>query len=244
MNIASGNNLPLDNTNNYRFTSGIMTYLPYSNQKPYADRALWIVVTSPSIGNEVYARLDNGCIPLPVQFKSFTAIRNHSNVSLTWETASEQNNSGFAVERNTNAVWEQVAFITSQAVNGNSDVILNYQYTDLNNTKGITQYRIKQVGLDGKSTYSEVRAVRAEGQMGKVIVYPNPGNGQVNIVFEDAGVRRDITLMDLCGRTMKQIRNVSNNNITMNNLAPGMYLLRVVVIETGEQLVEKIVVNK
>ena len=44
-------------------------------------------------------------IGLPVSFKSFNAARNRSSVSLKWETASEQNNSGFAIERNTKGAW-------------------------------------------------------------------------------------------------------------------------------------------
>ena len=184
-------------------------------------------------------------IPLPVSFKSFTAARNRSNVLVKWETATEINNSGFAVERNINGSWEQVAFVASQAVNGNSDAILSYQYIDLNNTKGITQYRIKQVDIDLKSKYSEVRAIRGEGQLGKTVVYPNPTNdGKVNIVFEDGNVSRDISVSDMSGRTIKQLRGITNNNITIENLTPGMYSLRIVIPSTGEQSVEKIVVNK
>ncbi len=48
----------------------------------------------------------------------------------------------------------------------------------------------------------------------------------------------------MSGRTLKQINNVTNNNITIDNLQPGMYTLRILVPETGEQTVQKIVVNK
>lgn len=185
------------------------------------------------------------CAPLPVEFKSFTATRNRSSVLLKWETSSELNNSGFAVERNLNGTWEQIAFVNSQAANGNSDALLTYTYSDLNNAKGITQYRIKQVDFDNKSKYTEIRSVRGLDQIGKVTVYPNPtSNGTVNVVFDDASVVRTISVMDMSGRTLKQINNVSNNNITIDNLQPGMYTLRILVPETGEQTVQKIVVNK
>jgi hypothetical protein len=187
----------------------------------------------------------NGCSPLPVDFKSFTATRNRNNVLLKWETSSELNNSGFAVERNLNGAWEQIAFVNSQAANGNSDALLSYTYNDLNSTKGITQYRIKQVDFDNKSKYTEIRSVRGLDQIGKVTVYPNPtSNGTVNVVFDDASVTRTIFVTDMSGRTLKQINNVTNNNITIDNLQPGMYTLRIMVPETGEQIVQKIVVNK
>ena len=185
------------------------------------------------------------CATLPVEFKSFTAARSRSNVLLKWETSSEINNSGFAVERNMNGTWEQIAFVNSQATNGNSDHLLTYTYNDLNNTKGITQYRVKQVDFDNKSKYTEVRSVRGLDQIGKVTVFPNPTNdGRVNVVFDDASVNRSISVTDMSGRLIKQINNISTNNITIDNLVPGMYSLRIIVPETGEQTVQKIVVNK
>jgi len=212
------------------------------------NKRLWVVVTTDGLANTTNFLAFGpvaGCIGLPVDFKSFTATRNRSNVLLKWETASEQNNSGFAVERNISGLWEQVAFIPSQAANGNSNDALSYQFTDLNNTKGITQYRIRQVDFDTKSKYSEIRSVRGDGQKGKIIIYPNPStNGKVNVVFEETNVTRDISVVDMTGRTVKQIKGVTNNNITIDNLTPGMYTLRVFVPATGDQTVGKIMVNK
>ncbi len=188
----------------------------------------------------------NTCSPLPVKFKSFNAARNHSVVALNWETASEQNNSGFAIERLVGAGgWQQIGFVSSKGAGGNSNSDLSYQYTDLNNTSAMTQYRLKQIDFDNKSSMSDIRAVRGLGQVGKTIVYPNPSNnGRVSVVFEDASATRDISLMDMSGRMIKQIKAVTNNNIQFDNLTPGVYSLRVVNRETGDQVVEKIVVNK
>jgi len=182
---------------------------------------------------------------LPVTFNSFTATRNKSNVIVKWETSTEVNSSGFAVERNINGTWEQVAFVHSQAPGGNSSSDLNYQYIDLNTAKGISQYRIKQVDIDNKSKYTDIRSVKGDGQMGGIVVYPNPtADGRVNVVFDNASVTRSITVSDMSGRTVKQINSITNNNITIDNLQPGMYSLRVFVPETGEQSVMKVVVNK
>lgn len=182
--------------------------------------------------------------PLPVSFKSFSATRNHSNVLVKWETASEQNNSGFAIERSDNGGWQQIAWVASQSIGGNSDAVLSYSYNDLNNVKGISQYRIRQVDLDQKSRFSDIRTVRGEGQMGKIIVYPNPSNnGRVNVSFEDASASRNVSVMDMSGRSIKEYKGVTNNNITIENLKPGMYTIKVSVPETGEQAVQKVVVN-
>ena len=182
-------------------------------------------------------------IPLPVHFKSFNVARSGSKVIVKWETASEQNNSGFAVERNVNGSWSQVAFVPSQSVTGNSDELLSYQFDDLNTIKGITQYRIRQVDLDSKSKYSEVRSVRGEGQSGKMIVYPNPStDGRVNVVFDDKEGNRNVVLLDMAGRTIRQWQNISTNTIYIDNLRPGIYSLRIVISATREQSFKKIVV--
>ena len=183
--------------------------------------------------------------PLPVKFSSFDAKRSGSaNVLLTWTTASEQNNAGFAIERMINNVWTEVGFVASQAAGGNSDGSLSYSFSDPNNVKGISQYRIRQVDLDGKISYSTVKAVRSEDQPVKLTVYPNPTvDGKVNIVFDNENLVRNVTVMDMNGRVVKQINGITNNNITIDNLKPGMYTVRVMVPETGAQGVQKIIVN-
>ena len=206
-----------------------------------------LIWTNPSCGGTSCVAISRTIshAPLPVSFSSFTAQRSNANtVRLSWQTATEVNNSGFAVERNTNGIWEQVSFISTQASAGNSSSLLNYSYTDANSAKGISQYRIRQIDINGKSSSTEIRAVRGIDQPGKIIVYPNPSSdGKVNIVFEDAIAIRDVSLIDMNGRTVKQWNGVSNNNLQIENLVPGFYSLRVVVRETGVQTVEKIVIN-
>ncbi len=184
-------------------------------------------------------------IILPVNFGSFTATRNRSAVSLQWETLSEENNSGFALERNTGTGWFEFAFIPSLSQNGTSADRLTYSYSDMNDFKGISQYRIRQVDLDGKARYSLIRAVRGNGQKASTIVYPNPSSdGKVKVVFEDMDATRDVSLIDMSGRIVRQWKGVTTNNIQIENLSPGIFSLRIVVAATGEQSVEKIVVNK
>jgi hypothetical protein len=184
--------------------------------------------------------------PLPVNLKTFTAVRsNRSSVALRWETATEQNNSGFAVDRKTNGGWEEIAFVPTQALEGNSSTSLAYQFSDPNGFKSISQYRIRQVDFDGMAKLSDIRSVRGEGQNNSTIVYPNPSSdGKVNVVFEGDMAKRNITVQDMSGRIVKEWRSYTNNNIQIENLTPGFYTIRIVNIETGEQDVEKAVVNK
>jgi hypothetical protein len=242
--------VPTLSSSNPYSNGGPQTYEPYSSNPLYANKNLIIQVEGLTLSNKVSAVFTSpvGCIGLPVSFTYFTAARNSANVNLKWQTSMEANSAGFAVERNINGSWQQVGYVDSRAPGGNSNTPLDYVYTDINSNKGVSQYRIRQVDLDNKSKYSEIRSVRGEGQSIKTLVYPNPStDGKVNIVFEEASgaaVVRDIAIADMSGRVIKQMRAVTNNNITIDNLTPGIYSLRIYVPATGEQAVEKIVVNK
>jgi hypothetical protein len=220
---------------------------PYCCVGPWSAMGIYVTVASNSFSNVLGTNIaETGCITLPIKLSSFDANRNKSNVDLKWITEIETNNKGFYIERMlSNGGWQQITFVASQASNGNSNSPLTYTLTDFNNTKGISQYRLRQVDIDGKQSYSQIRSVRGEGQKSNTIIYPNPsGDGKVNIVFEGTNTTRDVSLMDVSGKTLKQWKGVTNNNIHIDNLNAGFYTVRIVNAETGEQTVEKFIVNK
>lgn len=243
--VNSGTTL-LDATNSYKYQSGIQGYLPYSNQKPEADRSLWVVVTTPSRPNEFYALITNSCSPLPVQFASFTAWRNKENIMLKWVTATELNNKGFYIERKSgNGEWQVMGYIASQAADGNSNENLYYNYQDYNNLKAVSQYRLRQVDLDNKASYSDIRLVKGLEQTGTVVVFPNPSpDGQLNIVLDNIEGGATIKLIDMNGRVVKEWINVTTNKLNINYVSSGMYTLRVWMKGTNEPLNVKVMVSK
>ena len=245
---AIPNPLNLAGNTSQSFTG--MSYAPYSTQPSYDNVPIIVqaIATAPGAASVTMTKTNitflGSCISLPVTFTSFTATRYHSTVLLKWETATEQNNSGFAIETMVDNVWRQVGYVPSAAPGGNSTSPLDYQYTDANSAKGISYYRIKQVDKDNHFTFSVAKTVRGEDQGTKTIVYPNPtNNGTVNVSFDDNSAIRDISLTDMSGKTLKQWRKVTNNNIQIDNLLPGIYTLVVVIPDRGEQTVNKIVVT-
>lgn len=195
---------------------------------------------------------NEGCLPtiyfhpgitLPVVFNSFSALRTNDVVLLKWETGTEMNNTGFAIERNMNGTWQQVGFTATKAINGNSESKLNYEYSDININKGMTQYRLKQIDADGKSKYSDIKAIRGTEQDAKTVLYPNPSaDGKVNVVFADAAAR-DIAVMDMTGRIVKQWSSFSSNSLQVTGLNTGMFSIRIFNRETGVQSTEKLMVT-
>ncbi len=229
------------------YTSGRVDYLPYSVTNPSANRAVWVSATATtSVGQfNRLLRVENACSILPVLFKSVTATRNKERVAIKWETASESNNRGFNVQRNTSGEWKNIAFVFSQANEGNSSSTLSYQYNDVNTAKGISQYRIQQVDLDGKASNSEIRSVRGESMKKSVIVFPNPSvDGKISLVLQDDNSAKNIVVCDMSGRIVKQYKNITANNISIDMLQNGMYSIQITDLSTAEITVEKVVIKK
>lgn len=100
---------------------------------------------------------------LPVSLQSFTGFTEGNGIRLTWKTISEQNNKGFEVQRsNAAGNWDVLGTVYSKAPDGNSSLPIEYSYTD-NNTgnSGANTYRLKQIDLNGHSTYSNLIRVEA-----------------------------------------------------------------------------------
>jgi len=239
--VASGN----------RTSNNILAYYCYygDNGNLFNGSGIHYLVTIqyPNSAPQVCDVINTAPPTLPVHLTYFNAKRSNANsVSLSWQTAQEINSSGFEIQRQIgNGNWQVLAFVPSQASNGNSNSLLTYSYTDNNNAKAITQYRLRSVDIDGNSKFSDIRSVRGDGQAGKIILYPNPSfDGKVKVVFEDVNGTRDVSLTDMSGRLVKQWTGVTNNNLEIDNMTPGYYSLRLIVRETGEQSIEKIIVSK
>ena len=102
---------------------------------------------------------DNG--PLPVTLVSFTGILlQDDKVKLDWSTSMEINCSQYKVERSLDGkIFYEVATVA-----GNGTTTLKHSYfvtDDVSSTTGsIVYYRLKQLDIDKKASYSKVIAVK------------------------------------------------------------------------------------
>jgi hypothetical protein len=184
-------------------------------------------------------------IQLPVNLYDFTARRNNNTVKLQWTTTYEQMNQGFRVMRKTIGDFQEITFMPSLAAGGNSQINLTYTYNDVNNFKGVSQYRIIQTDIEGKIRVSETRSVAGESSKSDIIVYPNPSSndGAVTIVFENSRTLRDAVLSNMLGQQVKKWTKISANTIVLENLQAGVYHFSVIDNETGERQNTRFVVN-
>ncbi len=121
-------------------------------------------------------------VPIPVELISFTVEVDRNSIRLFWQTATETNNEGFEVQRNTDGEFHTIAFVQGQ---GTSTEIHNYSFIDKDLKAGHYSYRLRQIDLDGTFEYSSTIEVEILGLREFALGqnYPNPFNPSTTINF-------------------------------------------------------------
>jgi hypothetical protein len=178
--------------------------------------------------------------PLPIKMSGFYAKRKNSSVGLNWQTETEINSKEFIVQRKVGNDFIDVATIAaSNSTRGGS-----YIYNDVNNFKGVSQYRLKLIDLDGTFSYSEIRTVKGTAAANDFTVFPNPSAGNAKVTITDISEPTDVQLIDNSGRILKVVSMNNSNTADFNNLQKGMYMIRILNKNSGETLTKKLnVVN-
>jgi trimeric autotransporter adhesin len=151
-------------------------------------------------------------VVLPITGLQFNATKQTNKVLLDWKTFSENNNKGFQVLRSGNAVpFDSIGFVAAAGINGNGST---YNFTDNNPLPGKNYYRLKQVDIDGRFTYSDIKWVDF-GKDAYVKTYPNPTQDFLYIntgyTFKDA----TLSIRSMSGQLVKQIKVNGSGTITI-----------------------------
>ncbi len=178
--------------------------------------------------------IDGG--PLPINLTSFFAKRTNGKVSISWKTASEINAKSFVIQRNSGSGFIDIATISAgNNINGSS-----YFYTDNNNNKTVSQYRIKMLDIDGSFKNSDTRIVKGNADFSDFTVFPNPSNGNTKVSITDISDPTDVQLIDNTGRMLKTVSLNNTNTIEFNNLNNGTYIIRIINKNSGESSTKKL----
>ncbi len=189
-------------------------------------------------------------VSLPVSLLSFSGYKDGSRNQLRWTTSSEQNNHGFELQRSTDGVnYSVLGFVNSLGLGGNSATELNYAYTDNNVTGSSQYYRLRQVGLDGNSKFSNIVLIKEDKPLTLNIdgLFPNPASTLVNVLI--AAPNKDkvtFVITDIAGKTVQQqVANVEAGSntipVNINHLSNGIYMVKLVCSSNCDGVVGKFV---
>lgn len=173
------------------------------------------------IFNSIEVAIKRVTMTLPVQFaEPLKAYHVTNGINVDWATASEINCDRFEIERSINAIdFNKIATVKGQ---NNSSNYHTYSILDADPKIGVNYYRIRQVDIDGKYTYS--RIVSAKNEYFGIKISPNPVNDRLTIESS-----KPIDQIEIINPVGQAIKTFSGSNLTLNvkSLAKGSYYLKI-----------------
>lgn len=166
--------------------------------------------------------------PLPVSLLDLKADADDQRVKIDWSTAYEKDNLLFEVERS--QTGDHFTTIGSVNGQGNSSGIHTYSFNDEKPVPGISYYRLKQVDMDHKVSWSKIVSVVYGKNGSSFIVYPNPaGLNEFRIALvKPRSPGTHVAVYGTDGKMYMQKMYTTGNLITINHsLAKGTYILKI-----------------
>jgi hypothetical protein len=176
--------------------------------------------------------------PLPVSLLAFNYSVNGRDVRLSWTTEWELNNAGFDIERKrkSEAQWTKIGFVEGS---GTTNQPRSYSYEDKMLSKGVYEYRLKQIDYCGQHEYHQLYSdviIGAPSRYDLSQNYPNPSNPNSKINFSiPIDSRVTLKIYDVTGREVKTLLNSEYKEADYytiefdgTDLASGVYFYRIV----------------
>jgi GEVED domain/Secretion system C-terminal sorting domain/Metallo-peptidase family M12B Reprolysin-like len=168
---------------------------------------------------------------LSVELVSFKAKPVGKSAILTWETANEQSNSHFIIERSSDGkTFVELGQLKGNGTNSSNNL---YTFTDEKPAMGVNYYRLKDVDLSQAEHISRIVALTFS-EKETLNIFPNPTNQSSVTVAYNTESKGEVLIewIDILGRVRKQIQQnaeLGENrlNINISDLEKGIYFARI-----------------
>lgn len=169
--------------------------------------------------------------PLPVKLLSFAANCRDGKALIQWSTASEINNDFFTIEKTFDGInFEFVAKIQGA---GNSNSVLNYNFTDNNPGSGKVYYRLSQTDFDGTTEVFDLISFECNSTtpLDIISVYNNQGGNIIGALSAPSNGKYALTVIDVRGRLiynddLNLIEGFNQVSLQMQEPSSGVYFIR------------------
>lgn len=168
-------------------------------------------------------------VNLPIELSGFNAKNINDEIELFWETKSEINNSHFIIERSADGQsFEDIGQVQGSL---NSNSTNYYDFIDRQPPSRLAFYRLHQVDLDGRSSYSKVISVKVTEKNDSVILYPSITSDKLILEFNDFNDSYlEIQIIDMYGHMVNQQQlNTATHSfdVDVSTLPKGHYVIKV-----------------
>ncbi len=183
------------------------------------DRA-WQVVYNDAEGT---VTLNVLAVVLPIEWGDFKATPKSDIVVLDWQTKTEIHAAHFDIERSEDGqFFEEIGLIKAE------NKAFNYNFIDEHPLSNLSYYRLKQVDLDNKYTFSKTVSV-VFGKTKRLKIYPNPSQNDFTIDLPTTEKDVLIEVFDVTGKRIfsKNTEGVQNLKLNANTWKSGVYILKI-----------------
>lgn len=202
----------------------------------------WWEVTFPVSGFSGFF-VSTATSALPVSLINFTgAPADDRSLMLSWNIESAGEVAAFWIERSRNGIdFESVGKVDAE--NGSR----TYSYQDNDPFPGISYYRLKIVGHDGKYIYSSIVQVAFSGDNQSLKLYPNPVSNVLKLtILTKKEAKLSIRINDLNGKVVltkffSANADVFQTDFNLAGLSRGLYYLS---LEQDGKLIKRTFVKK
>ncbi|TWI84995.1 putative secreted protein (Por secretion system target) [Lacibacter cauensis] len=214
---TSNNNTGLPNT----YTSTVVTLDPVDTDIVWdATNNRWAVSIDVNGFSGFFIKTNSTTLPV-----SWLQVNGHVNTEnkavLTWKV-DERDVFQYVVEKSSNGIQ----FTKLIEVNSTGTGINNYRITDQEINNQTTFYRIKQIDLNGHTTYSSIIKLYNR-QNTSISIFPNPVISSMTVSVSRTDVGSTARLLDKEGRTLQQFTITQQSfTVDMSKYAAGMYILQ------------------
>ncbi len=167
---------------------------------------------------------------LPVKMTAFNAEISNKVAVLSWTTENEIRNHYYVVERSSNGSrFDSIGMVMGR----NNTSAFTYTFTDKQLLNGNNMYRIRQIDLDGATTYSKVITVKNMNAAEGFKVFPTAATTQINYsTTVEKATSVQVIIADAAGRVMHQSTRLltagsNQQSVSIENFSKGNYYLLV-----------------
>ena len=168
-----------------------------------------------------------GMLTLPVDFISFTGkLLMDKTIRVDWKAETDVRHNYFDVEKSiNNFTFSSIGRVTGKPT---------YYLVDPSPNIGNNYYRIKQVDIDGKYTYSKIINIVYDPSAFTMQIYPNPIKDVLNLKVSLPGADNiQLQVTDMQGQVvLKTTKFISNGigefHIDVKAWAPQLYSVKII----------------
>lgn len=195
-----------ETTDTYRFESRTANRYLYQNEDGTVTHSVVPATDNRSVWQAI------SCSALPLDFMSFTAQNTKTGAQLNWKIDNQVDNSYFEILKgNDLSEFQSIGRVENET--GQND----YQFLDRQINNQTNYYKIKQVDLDGRFSFSNIISVESNSE--SLVLYPNPvGQDEYFTIESQEGYR----IFNSKGMLLK---SGTENTIKMD-LGKGVYFLK------------------